>query len=85
LAGVLASSGDDFWAERSLSFLFSARGVVDAAVWFGFQRHNKHALFPLLWSVRPQDRVTPEELDLDLSPQLNPVLRFNTHDSNQYP
>jgi len=83
------------WAKHTLAFLFTARGYVDAAVWFGFQRDAKHSPSSVtlgllsrlsftstasgMAGLQPSDSgskaATIAELDLDLSPQLNPVLR----------
>lgn len=78
------------WSKHAIAYIYAARGFVDAAVWIGFKRqslgHNGSSSSTSTnanKSVAASNDsfnsdlgdVTVEELDLDLSPQLNPVLR----------
>jgi len=74
------STTKDTWSKHAIGYVYAARGFVDAAVWIGFKRQSQHNKGNV--ASKPNDSfssdlgsVTVEELDLDLSPQLNPVLR----------
>jgi len=88
--GSLSSNGSArsprLWIQHLLAFVFSARGYVDLIVWLMFepvvgprqhrpvnQTASSTRSSPFFW--RKEKSLTAAELDLDLSPQLNPVLR----------